>query len=98
MGNFIDSGMDSKELVETQMGKYPISFILIVLILGFFIGAVSGSLLGQIFGLEIFNRALLGQSLVIIEDFYVLQKVAIQLTPGAILGFIISAWLLYRGR
>tara|TARA_Y100001972_G_C7415810_1_gene215163 strand:- start:214 stop:465 length:252 start_codon:yes stop_codon:yes gene_type:complete len=79
------------------MVKYSISFVLLVLFLGLMIGTVGGSLLEQIFGLGVLNFALFGDGpLTLIEDFYLITKLQIQLTTGGLLGFAIAAWLLYR--
>ena len=78
------------------MGKHSISFIVLVLIFGLFIGTVGGSLIEGIFGLEFLNRPLFGGSLKVAEDFYVIKNLELRLTPAGLMGFVIVAWLLYR--
>jgi uncharacterized membrane-anchored protein len=79
------------------MVKYSISFVLLVLFMGLLIGTVAGSLLQQIFGLDFLNRALFGDGpLTLIEDFYFITKLEIQLTPGGLVGFATAAYVLYR--
>lgn len=79
------------------MVRYSISFVLLVLFLGLMIGTVAGSLLEQIFGLGVLNYALFPNGpLTLIEDFYFITKLEIQLTPGGLLGSGIAAYVLYR--
>lgn len=78
------------------MDKYPIGFVLLVLFLGLFIGTVMGSLLQQVFGFTWLNVSLVKEGYAIVEDFYFLQRLEIQITPGSIIGFLVAAWYLYR--
>lgn len=79
------------------MAKYSISFVVLVLFLGLMLGAVFGSLLDQVFGLSILNYGLFSDgSLTVIEDFYVIRKLAIQVTPGALAGLALTGYILYR--
>ncbi|MEQ9366177.1 MAG: hypothetical protein RIF32_18190 [Leptospirales bacterium] len=79
------------------MVKYSISFVLLVLLLGLMIGTVAGSLLEQIFGLGFLNWALFGDGpLTLVMDFYFITKFEVQLTPGGLMGFGITAYVLYR--
>lgn len=79
------------------MVKYSISFVILVLLLGLLIGSVMGSLLEQIFGLALLNYPLFGaEPLSLIEDFYFIKRLDIQLTPGGLLGLAITAAVLYR--
>lgn len=78
------------------MVKYSISFVLAVLVLGLLIGAVAGSLMERIFGLGFLNLGLFTDPVTVIEDFYVVTKLEIQLTSGGLLGFVIAAYMLYR--
>lgn len=79
-----------------MMEKISISFAIIVLLLGLLIGAVTGSLLHQIFGLEILNRSLLEHPVPVAENFYVFSRLELQLTPAGLLGFVAAAYLLYK--
>lgn len=79
------------------MVKYSISFVLFALFLGLMIGTVAGSLLEQIFGLGFLNWPVFGDGpLTLIKDFYFITTLEIQLTPGGLIGFGISAYVLYR--
>jgi len=78
------------------MGKYSFTFVLFVLILGLFIGAVFGSLVHQVFGLEFLNRPIFSNPLKIAEDFYIIKKLELQLTPASILGLVVAGWFLYK--
>ncbi len=77
------------------MGKRSISFIVLVLVLGLFIGAVAGSLLSRVFGLDFLNHSLFG-TLTIARDFYLIKNLELQLTPAGLAGLVIAGWLLYR--
>ncbi|MCR9144496.1 MAG: hypothetical protein NXI24_19820 [bacterium] len=71
--------------------------MLLALFFGLMIGTVAGSLLEQIFGLSLLNWPLFGdEPLTLIEDFYFITKFEIQITPGGLLGFAITAYVLYR--
>ncbi|MDH5655467.1 MAG: hypothetical protein OEZ34_06135 [Spirochaetia bacterium] len=78
------------------MDRYSISFIFVVLILGFMIGTVSGSLLDQIFGLSVLNQSLFGESYQLINNFYLIKRLDVKLTPAGLIGLGISIWLLYK--
>ncbi|MCB1326149.1 MAG: hypothetical protein KDK35_13010 [Leptospiraceae bacterium] len=76
--------------------KYSIGFVLIVLVLGLLIGAVLGSLIEQVFGLTWLNVELFGEPLLLADDFYIVKRLEVQLTPGALLGLLASGYYLYR--
>lgn len=78
------------------MNTYSISFVLLVLVLSLFIGAALGSVVHQVFGLNWFDIGLIPDTWVVLEDFYVLRRLEIQITPGSILGVLVAAWYLYR--
>lgn len=67
-----------------------------MLFLGAFGGAIAGSLLSRVFGLDFLVFELLPGHGIQINDFYILKNLELQLTPGAILGFGFVGWLLYR--
>jgi len=87
----LDSGGETNLKV-----KYSIPFIIIVLILGFFIGSVVGSLVQQVFGLEFLNRTFFDKPLKLAENFYMIKSLEINITPSGILGLILSSWFVYR--
>lgn len=78
------------------MGKFSISFVILALILGLFIGAVTGSLIHQVFGLTMLNTPMFGQSFTVAENFYILKRLEVELSPAAVIGFIITALILYK--
>ncbi len=78
------------------MGKYSISFIILVVILGVFIATVLGSLLSQVFGLDFLNYSIFGRGLKVAEDFYILKTLELRITPAGLLGLVLTGWLLYR--
>jgi len=80
------------------MGRHSISFIVIALFFGLFIGTVAGSLLERIFGFGFLNQGLFGGSLQIARDFYIFKNLELRLTPAGLTGFVLAAWLLYRGK
>lgn len=80
------------------MRANSISFIILVLLLGLLIGAVTGSLVSRIFGLEFINRPLFSTPLHVAENFYIIKNLELQPTPASLLGFVIAVWLLYRNK
>jgi len=78
------------------MERHSISFVIVVLILGLLIGTVSGSLLEQVFGLDVLNQPLLDTSHGLIESFYLINRLDIRLTPAGLIGLIITIWLLFK--
>ena len=78
------------------MDKISISFVILALTLGLWIGGVAGSLLHRVFGLEILDVSLFGDSLNLISNFYLITRLEVRITPAAVLGFIITAILLYK--
>ncbi len=79
-----------------MLRKHSISFIILMLLLGFLLGAVMGSLIETIFGLSFLNRNILPNGGWEIKDFYVIRKLNLQITPASILGVIISIYFLYK--
>ena len=77
------------------MGKRSISFTFLVLVLGLFIGAVAGSLLSRVFGIDFLNHSLFG-TLTVARDFYLIKTLELQLTPAGLLGLVLAGWLLHR--
>ena len=77
--------------------KRSISFVIVVLILGLFIGAVAGSLISRVFGLAFLDHALIGP-FTVANDFYVIKNLELQLTPASLLGLVIAGWLVYRSK
>ncbi len=78
------------------MGKYSISFVLIILIFGLFTGAVFGSLLEQVFGIGFLNIEIFSSPVKIAENFYILKNLELQLTPASLLGLVVAGWFLYK--
>ena len=64
--------------------------------MGLLIGTVSGSILEQVFGLGVLNQPLMDTSYGLIEDFYLINRLDIRLTPAGLLGLIATVWLLYK--
>ena len=77
------------------MGKHSISFIVLVLVLGLFIGAVAGSLVSRVFGVDFLNYSLFG-TFTMARDFYLIKTLELQLTPASLVGLVLAGWLLYR--
>ncbi|MBI3394827.1 MAG: hypothetical protein HY042_03230 [Spirochaetia bacterium] len=81
--------------MKFSLSRIPISFVIIALFLGMFVGAVAGSLAYQVFGLELLNKPL-GSTWRVAEDFYLIKRLEVQITPGSVLGLLITGWLIYR--
>lgn len=77
------------------MGKFSISFVLVVLFLGAFAGSVIGSLLDQMLQLELFDYNLTDGWLRI-ESFYLIQILEVRLTPASLLGLVLTGVFLYK--
>ena len=82
----------------TRMGKYSLGFVILVLVLSLFMGAVTGSLLSHIFGFEFLNHPISGEPLELVRNFYLIEKLVVRLTPAALLAACVAGWFLYRGR
>ena len=78
------------------MERHSISFVIVVLFLGLLIGTVSGSLLEQVFGLNVLNQSLLETSDGLINDFYLINRLDIRFTPAGLMGLLLTIWLLYK--
>lgn len=78
------------------MKKLSIGFVVLVALLGLLGGAVAGSLISRVFGLDFLVRELLPGNGLRIKDFYILKNLELQLTPGALLGLLAAGWLIYR--
>ncbi|WCL48737.1 hypothetical protein O4O04_15715 [Leptospira sp. GIMC2001] len=75
------------------MNKGQIGNIFLVLILGLFVGAISGILLDRIFGIQFFSVFLFAEPFVL--ELYII-KVGIQLTPASIIGLVVSGYLVLK--
>jgi predicted membrane chloride channel (bestrophin family) len=78
------------------MKKHSISFVILLLLLSGFLGAIMGSLLETVFGLSFLNYELLPKNGIEIEDFYILKKLNLQLTPATLIGIMIAIYFLYK--
>ncbi len=78
------------------MEKPSISFVLVVLILGFFLGTVIGSLLAQVFGFEFLNLSVTGGAVRVAENFYVFDRLDLMITPAGIIGLLVAIFFLYK--
>ncbi|GIX42655.1 MAG: hypothetical protein KatS3mg129_2388 [Leptospiraceae bacterium] len=78
------------------MKKHSISFIVLLLLLSGFLGAVMGSLLDTVFGLSFLNYELLPGKGIEINDFYILRKLNLQLTPATFIGIGIALYFIYK--
>ena len=77
------------------MDRYSISFVLVVLILGWFAGSVVGSFLDQMLQARLFDISLTG-SWLRIENFYLIQILELRLTPAGLLGLVLAGSFLYK--
>ena len=71
------------------MDKEKIGNLIILLILGLFIGAVSGVIIDKLLGKEFLSVYLLKQAITL--ELYII-KVEIQLTPASIIGLVVTAY------
>jgi hypothetical protein len=72
------------------MNKGQIGNLLIVLLLGLFVGAVAGIILDRLLSIQFFSKFLFDEPFVL--ELYLI-KVGIQLTPASIIGFVVSGYL-----
>jgi hypothetical protein len=84
------------ETLVAAMGKYSIGFVVLVLVFGMFLGAALGSLLQQVFGFGWLNQDLFSSPVEMVRDFYIIERLEVQLTPGSLLGLIAAGWILYK--
>ncbi len=82
--------------MKLSLGRFSISFVILALILGMFVGAAAGSLAYQVFGLEFLNRTLMSKPWRIAEDFYLIKVLEIQVSPAALIGLVLTGYLLYK--
>lgn len=78
------------------MENFSISFVVLTLIIGLWIGTVTGSLLARVFGIGFLDMPLFGDSITLIRNFYLIERLDLRITPAALLGFAVTAILLYR--
>ena len=78
------------------MKKLSVSFAVLMLLLGTLGGAIAGSLISRVFGLDFLVLELLPGHGIRIRDFYILKNLELQLTPAALIGLVVMGWLLYR--
>lgn len=71
------------------MDRDKIGKLLVVLVLGLFIGAVSGAIIDKLTGKEFLSVYLLKEAIVL--ELYII-KVEIQLTPASIIGLVVTAY------
>ena len=83
-------------MLSKVLDRFSIGFVALVLFFGLLIGSVLGSLVHQVFGFSWLDYALVPEGFAFIEDFYLIRRLELQITPGAILGFCVAAWYLYR--
>lgn len=72
------------------MNRGQIGNLFLVLILGVFIGAVSGIILDNIFKINFFSMFLFDEPFVL--ELYII-KVGIQLTPASLIGLVVTGYL-----
>ncbi len=78
----------------TKLWKtHSFSFVIVILFAGIFLGAVLGSLLSQIFGLDFLNYGLFQVGF---ADFYIMKSIEIIPTPASLIGLMIAIWVLYK--
>lgn len=78
------------------MKKHSVCYVLLLLLLSGFLGAVMGSLLETVFGLNFMNYELLPNGGIQINHFYIIKKLNLQITPATIMGILIAIYLIYR--
>jgi hypothetical protein len=78
------------------MKKLSVSFVVLMLLLGTWGGAIAGSLLSRVFGLDFLVVELLPGRGIQVRDFYILKNLELQLNPAALIGLVVTGWLLYR--
>jgi predicted membrane chloride channel (bestrophin family) len=67
-----------------------------MLLLSGFLGAVMGSLLETVFGLGYLNYEVLPNKGLEVNNFYIIKKLNLQLTPGTFIGIAIGIYYLYK--
>lgn len=72
------------------MNKGRLGNILLVLVLGLFVGAVSGVIIDRLFQVDFFSKGLFSEPFQL--ELYIIQ-VGIQLTPASIIGLVVSGYL-----
>jgi len=61
-----------------------------------FLGAVMGSLLETVFGLGYLNYEVLPNKGLEVNNFYIIKKLNLQLTPATFIGIAIGIYYLYK--
>jgi|GEM_PF-3870596 hypothetical protein len=67
-----------------------------MLLLSGFLGAVMGSLLETVFGLGYLNYEVLPNKGLEVNNFYIIKKLNLQLTPATFIGIAIGIYYLYK--
>lgn len=67
-----------------------------MLLLSGLLGAVMGSLLETVFGLSFLNYELIPGEGIKINNFYIIKKLNLQITPATIMGLLIALYLIYK--
>jgi predicted membrane chloride channel (bestrophin family) len=67
-----------------------------MLLLSGFLGAVMGSLLETVFGLGYLNYEVLPNKGLEVNNFYIIKKFNLQLTPATFIGIAIGIYYLYK--
>jgi predicted membrane chloride channel (bestrophin family) len=67
-----------------------------MLLLSGFLGAVMGSLLETVFGLGFLNYEVLPNKGLEVNNFYIIKKLNLQLTPATFIGIAIGIYYLYK--
>lgn len=73
--------------------KVSIGNLLIALILGLFIGAVAGVLVDRILSIHMLSKYLLKEAIQF--ELYII-KIEIQLTPAALVGMVVTGYLVIK--
>jgi len=67
-----------------------------MLLLSGFLGAVMGSLLETVFGLGYLNYEILPNKGLEVNNFYIIKKLNLQLTPATFIGIAVGIYYLYK--
>ncbi len=67
-----------------------------MLLLSGFLGAVMGSLLETVFGLGYLNYEIMPNKGLEINNFYIIKRLNLQLTPATFIGIAIGIYFLYK--
>ncbi len=78
------------------MKGHSISFVILVLLLGGFLGSVMGSLLETIFGLQFLNTELFPGKGIVIQNFYLIKEFNMQITWATLIGVATTLYLLFK--